>query len=734
MATGQREFFIRSHLESQIHFLEDLLKKLPDLYHLQDRVQALSNEKEVEEYLLKHPHLKSILDQSSLEDIAAIYSLMAIDQASIVLNKQMVAEENRSSLHRAVEVLKEVDRFYSEIGGVIGYHLTVLKLIMEHEKDAASKDTNIVYSKPKGINLSKNDRETKEAIFAGIKSIPEMAEMYPVGGAGDRLDLHDEATGTLLPAAVLPFEGRSLLEGLVRDVQAREYLYYKLYHKQVITPIAMMTSQEKANQTHIIHLFESKQYFHRPQSSFFFFLQPLVPVITKQGYWSMATPLKPTLKPGGHGVIWKVAQEEGVFEWLKEQKRKYAIVRQINNPVAGEDFTLLALAGYGYKERKAFGFISCERLLNSAEGMNVLKEQKTSDGYDYCISNVEYTDIHLKGLKEEPVEEGSPYSQYPCNTNTLFADLNAITECLKEDTLPGQLINMKHKVPYIDVEGKQSHIEGGRLESMMQNIADSLIDHFPCKASPTELSSLKTFIAYHLRSRVISTTKKLYQREGSSIATPEHALYDHLSNHRALLEELCGFVVPAMPSMEEYLKTGPSFIFLFHPAIGPLYHIISQKIRKGVLEWGAELQLEIAEVCIENLKVAGSLIIRASDMMGSLDDQSVLNYGEETGKCVLRRVVVNNKGIDRSSQTPYWKNEMPRHESLQIILHGNGEFCAENVTFLGDILIEVPNGYRLTAYQEEGEEELLFKKEPINGHSWAWKYRFDDQGQVIINR
>lgn len=43
-----------------------------------------------------------------------------------------------------------------------------------------------------------------------------MAEIYPVGGAGDRLGLVDEETGESLPTAVLPYCGRSLLEGLVR--------------------------------------------------------------------------------------------------------------------------------------------------------------------------------------------------------------------------------------------------------------------------------------------------------------------------------------------------------------------------------------------------------------------------------------------------------------------------------------------------------------------------------------
>ena len=46
-----------------------------------------------------------------------------------------------------------------------------------------------------------------------------MGEIYPLGGAGDRLGLVDEATGECLPVAMLPYCSRTLLEGLVRDLQ-----------------------------------------------------------------------------------------------------------------------------------------------------------------------------------------------------------------------------------------------------------------------------------------------------------------------------------------------------------------------------------------------------------------------------------------------------------------------------------------------------------------------------------
>ncbi len=45
--------------------------------------------------------------------------------------------------------------------------------------------------------------------------------------------------------------------------------------------------------------------------------------------------------------------------------------------------------------------------------------------------------------------------------------------------------------------------------------------------------------------------------------------------------------------MEQYLEKGPGFIFLFHPALGPMWDIIAQKIRGGALMHGSEVVLEV---------------------------------------------------------------------------------------------------------------------------------------------
>lgn len=62
----------------------------------------------------------------------------------------------------------------------------------------------------------------------------------------------------------------------------------------------------------------------------FLFLQPLVPAVSgENGQWLVTKQLEPVCKPGGHGVIWKLAHDKGVFEWFFRHGRKGATVRQV---------------------------------------------------------------------------------------------------------------------------------------------------------------------------------------------------------------------------------------------------------------------------------------------------------------------------------------------------------------------------------------------------------------------
>lgn len=59
-------------------------------------------------------------------------------------------------------------------------------------------------------------------------------------------------------------------------------------------------------------------------------MQPLVPAVTAEdGQWIITKPFSLLCKPGGHGVIWKLAYDNGVFQWFYDHGRKGVTVRQV---------------------------------------------------------------------------------------------------------------------------------------------------------------------------------------------------------------------------------------------------------------------------------------------------------------------------------------------------------------------------------------------------------------------
>lgn len=716
---------VGSH-QRDINFLESLLKEKRLASTDEEVMVLLMSQPKVQEFLAQHPSVVSFLSRLTTVEKRLVIELLVLSQGAVLV---AILEANKSQ--ELIETLQCLDTFYEGIGGIMGYHHLVLKLI-DDAKGQVFKKEQVVYHKPCGLDLSEGSTLVHSSVRHAIENLDKVAEIYPVGGAGDRLNLCSSVTKEPLPAAQLPFLGRSLLAGLVRDVQAKEYLCFKLTGKKVLVPIVMMASYEKHNAEHIYAICEENKWFGRPQSSFFIFTQPQVPVLTQEGQWMLSGAGQLMLKPGGHGVIWKLAHEKGVFDWLERKGCSKAIVRQINNPIAGLDHGLLALAGIGLEKNKAFGFASCPRFLNISEGMDILIERKVADGYEYGITNVEYTEFSKRGIDDLPEKEGSPYSLFPTNTNLLFVDLETVRQIVPHHMIPGKLINMKTTYPIIDKHGDLKRVSAGRLESTMQNIADVIVDRFPKPLSPEAYDSLRTFITYNQRKKTIAVTKKTFHHGTSLFETPEGCYFELLANYYDLLVNYCGFKLPKFSDEASYIANGPSFVANFHPALGPLYSVIGQKLRRGTLAEGSELQLEIAEVDMENISIDGSLVVEAEYPLGN-DKYSDFPYGVHLGRCQMKDVNVINQGIDRTSNNHYWKNQIHRKEALIIKLYGHSEFIAEGVTFEGGQTFEVMDGYRLTI-KRDASGTACYQMEKLKKPSWAWHYLFDSSDRIYLKK
>lgn len=639
------------------------------------------------------------------------------------------------ALAKLAAALARVEDFYDSIGGLVGYQAQCLALLAQQQQGqgtqpgsptssssyssdgsmcstddawpgslsgtsgnsgATSADPATEFLVPSGLDLASPSQaaQAASAVAAGLAALPHMAEVYPLGGAGDRLGLRCDSTGESLPTAVLRYCGRSLLENLLRDLQGREYLYWKLHGRQHTTPVAIMTSAAKGNHWRVEALFQEAAWFGRGASSFRLFQQPLVPMVAAQdARWLMQHPLQLMMKPGGHGVIWKLMIDTGVFDWFAAQGRQAAIVRQISNPMAGTDNTLLALAGAGFPGRRSFGFASCERAVGAAEGMNVLAQERlpassalqhhheqqqqqhtnssssgTANGhhisggingsasgsingslngtanstaslqqqqqYRYRVTNLEYTEFERLGVADASVDDASPYSVFPANTNVLYVGLPAVERTVRasmaagstEAVLPGMILNTSKRVAWSDplAGGAERSTAAGRLECTMQNLADCLAQSFPSPLeSCEEHAGLDTFLVYNQRRKVTSSAKRKLKPGSTQVhQTPDGSFLDLQRNAQELLATHCGWEVPEVGSVSEYLAHGPAFVFLAHPALGPLWSVIAQKLRGGSLAPHSELQLEVAEACLQDVHVAGSLLVSADAALGHTDERA----------------------------------------------------------------------------------------------------------------
>ena len=267
------------------------------------------------------PHLRSLPPK----DAFSLACLPAIGQAHVLALLPDDPGELGAGLARLGAQLGRVQDFYDAIGGLPGYQLQCLQLLAGQADAAAEPPPPLDYLVPAGLDVTApaQREEVAAATAAGLAALPFMAEIYPLGGAGDRLGLCCEQTGESLPTAVLRYCGRSLLENLVRDLQvrvrgapcggwgggarqgaracmthgvmspprrapcqAREYLYWKVHGVQHTTPLALMTSAAKGNHWRVRQLLEAGGWYGRGRDAYRLFQQPLVPVVAAaDGGW-----------------------------------------------------------------------------------------------------------------------------------------------------------------------------------------------------------------------------------------------------------------------------------------------------------------------------------------------------------------------------------------------------------------------------------------------------------------
>ena len=701
------EQMARTRLFGALKKAEALRSALARFQSTDEKLEWMQKDMRVKEALRRFPEVAYVLSYGCVDDAFVLAVTVLLDQFDPLFNGFEALEDKTGCIRRLLDLLVSTERFYRPIGGLLGYYGQVLHLL------ALGKEESFPGLFPPPVfDMRNTTKQVWDYCYEGVLRLGETAFIFTVGGAGERLHLIDPDTKAPLPVARLVFGGRTLLEWLFRDVEAMEYWHYRCFGKELSVPILLMTSLEKNNDAQIEVLCQEHAWFGRPSDSIFRVVQQLVPVVATDGQLACTGPLQLMARPGGHGVIWKLAHDVGAFEWLAKKNITSAVVRQINNPLAGLDHTLFSFLGMGLHEKKAFGFVACPPHPGFAEGLTVLAVRPDKSA---GISNIEYTKFGALQKKNPHLLEGS----CPANTNILFADLKAVAAALKKLPIPGMVVNAKCEADVIDGQATIRR-PVARLEAMMQNIADAMTVPVNISQEPSELARLlPTFLTLYDRAKSFSVTKRAFLAGQPVFETPEYCLYDWYRACRNLLKEACSFELPEEQSIERFVQEGPNCTFFFHPALGPLWEVIGQKVSGGNISPGAELEFEIAEIYVRNLSVHGTFRVLCEQVMGQNDGQGGRHFSDDVGRALLENVIIDNEGMVSAPLGDHLKRAVTRHSSCTIRLMGTSELVAQNVTIRGHFALTVPDGKRVTLRQTaNGGVEVI--EEPYVAPSWHY--------------
>lgn len=680
-----------------------LCERYPASLNVHEKADLFRKDEAVQRSFRSHPLIFESISDFSDEEYVVFATLALLNQLDHVFCDIHLVSNSEDAFKEISRLLVACELFYAPFGGLLGYYKETVQRILEKRTrtEIVEIDAHTQLRGPLCYDFRMNSPLALKAQVDGLEALPKTAEVYTVGGAGERLGLVDESTKEPLPVASLLFMGKCLLEHLFRDLEAREYLYEKTYGTPLNVPVVLMTSSEWYNDGKIDQLLKQHHFFNKPHELIYKVVQPLVPLLDLDGNFALSRPGCLVAKPGGHGVLWRLLYLQDALSWLEQRKVEHLVIRQINNPLAGLDAALLQLVGIAEEDKKKFGFASIPILKGLTEGLNVLC---VKNGVKASITNVEYTSFEAI-LKKDP--DFFTRAVFAANTNILYANLQAVKEIAKKVVAPGLLINMKGKHLLYDA-GQYVEKQGARLESVMQNIADEMADSFEEGVGITK-ERLSTFLNVHDREKLFSVTKRPLVSLHDPRETPEYCLYDWYRMTLLLFRGVEGAIVPEEQQFQQFYEEGPNFLFRFHPAFGPIWSLIQKKMSHVVFEKGSELEVELAEVELETVSVCGSLILRSDVPCGK---KGVKNSAPHVH---LSHVLVKNKGC--KSPVPIKDilcGAIQREEVCEFILEEGAEVVAQEVCIEGYFSLHVPKYTRATLLMDPISKSLLIKKTTLN--------------------
>ena len=122
-------------LIQKIEQLQQLVKALKEAENIHDKLEILNEQPAVKEFLSHPSSLRTYLSGLTPECDLVIKSILVIGEGPIVFRGIEDMENKFEALREMIKTLLAVEKFYDVIGGIVGYHLLVLKLLAHKDED-----------------------------------------------------------------------------------------------------------------------------------------------------------------------------------------------------------------------------------------------------------------------------------------------------------------------------------------------------------------------------------------------------------------------------------------------------------------------------------------------------------------------------------------------------------------------------------------------------------------------
>ena len=628
-----------------------------------------------------------------VEDWNILNTVTEIGQGENILLFWTAGTETLSEKISLIAQLRTVEEYY----GLANYESAIREMLDIHNgtkpafKVTDLKDPPVVAR----IGDNPNIAEAKRAKLKGLTNLENIIFGVVVGGAAERQGFFD-AQGNPLPQAVYPI---GFLDDSLSAIglQASRNLHYLMYGS---SPEVRFFLMENPDTGHIIEeALSANSHYGLGRANYTQLVQPLVPVVAKDGKWILKDSLKLAVKPGGHGDINPLLAKRG-FKLVDATR---LVLIQINNLFASKP--LLEFVGQTHLKGSDVALMGVPRRVAAPEGILGLTTISNGTEKRSFAGNVEYTEIARSGLADEPVTAGSNISRYIGNVNALVIDPNSVFPAIEDNPFPEQVFNPKKAGPSV---AHGAPVPQSRLESMMQGVARLVTPSKVLIANgPRDNDPQSQFCPFK-------------NGDFDKADTPPQVRQAWIEQTRARLKEAGNKVLWGD--------------FQLSPIFGEPSDLLSSKVVNTEFSVGATVVLTGSNGHIANSEIDGDFEIYVENEIGDMSStnggtNAVVPDQNRTGKWKVNGLTLTNKGRERIYETKdghrVWRGKYTDNERVTVKILGNGELEVLPGTIInGALELTVNNGEKVTI-SSDGQGGYKIDRTNISKPSWVWKGEID---------